>query len=119
MLEAMIANGWRTGFGDEWIRLGATSEHTVDGSFSERTMSIERAYPERMPTYRGQRHRDAGGSRTQWVERVQRAGIQPNCHANGDVAIDMYLTRSSERSGCSRRRDVGPRSPTHAGQRRT
>ena len=37
VLEAMIAGGIMTGFGDEWIRLGATSEHTVDGSFSERT----------------------------------------------------------------------------------
>jgi predicted amidohydrolase YtcJ len=27
-----------------------------------------------------------------WIERVHRAGIQVNCHANGDVAIDMYLT---------------------------
>jgi predicted amidohydrolase YtcJ len=27
-----------------------------------------------------------------WVERVHRAGIQVNCHANGDVAIDSYLT---------------------------
>jgi predicted amidohydrolase YtcJ len=27
-----------------------------------------------------------------WVERVHRAGIQVNCHANGDVAVDMYLT---------------------------
>ena len=27
-----------------------------------------------------------------WVERVHRAGIQVNCHANGDVAIDMVLT---------------------------
>jgi predicted amidohydrolase YtcJ len=26
------------------------------------------------------------------VERVHRAGIQINCHANGDVAIDMMLT---------------------------
>jgi predicted amidohydrolase YtcJ len=27
-----------------------------------------------------------------WVEKVHRTGIQINCHANGDVAIDMYLT---------------------------
>jgi predicted amidohydrolase YtcJ len=27
-----------------------------------------------------------------WVERVHRAGIQVNCHANGDVTIDMVLT---------------------------
>jgi predicted amidohydrolase YtcJ len=27
-----------------------------------------------------------------WVERMPRAGVQVNCHANGDVAIDTYLT---------------------------
>src|SRR6202042_2409163 len=37
VLEAMIRNGIATGFGDEWIRLGATYEHNCDGSFSERT----------------------------------------------------------------------------------
>jgi predicted amidohydrolase YtcJ len=31
-----------------------------------------------------------------WIERVHRAGIQVNCHANGDVAIDMFL-RAVER----------------------
>ena len=45
VLESMIAAGIATGFGDEWIRLGATSEHTVDGSFSERTMALSVAYP--------------------------------------------------------------------------
>ena len=35
-LDAMIANGIQWGFGDEWIRFGATGEHTVDGSYSER-----------------------------------------------------------------------------------
>lgn len=96
MIDAMIANGWRTGFGDEWIRLGATSEHMVDGSFSERTMSIRAGYPGRKPPYHGnvtttQEDLDA------WVERVWRAGIQPNCHTNGDIAIDMYL-KSLERA---------------------
>ena len=101
MVDAMIANGWRTGFGDEWIRLGATSEHTVDGSFSERTMSIRAGYPSRHPPITGILRRSRRTS-THWVERVWRAGIQPNCHANGDIAIDMYLTRSSARSGYSR-----------------
>jgi predicted amidohydrolase YtcJ len=45
VLEAMIDGGIMTGFGDEWIRLGATSEHTVDGSFSERTMALSTPYP--------------------------------------------------------------------------
>jgi len=87
-LDSMIAAGIQSGFGDEWIRFGATSEHTIDGSFSERTMALSVNYPG--TTYKGnitttQSDLDA------WVEKVHRAGIQANCHANGDVAIDMYL----------------------------
>ncbi len=96
MIDAMIANGWRTGFGDEWIRLGATSEHMVDGSFSERTMSIRAGYPGRKPPYHGN-VTTTQGDLDAWVERVWRAGIQPNCHTNGDIAIDMYL-KSLERA---------------------
>ena len=111
MIDAMIANGWQTGFGDEWIRLGATAEHIVDGSFSERTMSIRAGYPNR-PDYHGnvtikQADLDA------WVERVWRAGIQPNCHVNGDVAIDMYLTSVERAQKLFPRRDVRPKL-THA-----
>lgn len=89
-LETMIATGVRTGFGDEWVRIGATQEHTVDGSFSERTMSLSTGYPPPRSAYKGnvtvtQPELDA------WVERVHRAHIQINCHANGDVAIDMML----------------------------
>jgi predicted amidohydrolase YtcJ len=88
-LDAMIAAGIQSGFGDEWIRFGATSEHTVDGSFSERTMALRANYPG--TNYKG------NVTTTQedlnvWVEKVHRAGIQINCHANGEVAIDMYLT---------------------------
>jgi predicted amidohydrolase YtcJ len=87
----MIAKGIATGFGDEWIRFGATSEHTCDGSFSERTMALSVPYPGVEPAYQGNlifKQDDLDG----WVERVHRAGIQVNCHANGDVAIDMVLT---------------------------
>ncbi|MGV3709033.1 MAG: amidohydrolase [Gemmatimonas sp.] len=89
MLESMISNGIRTGFGDEWIRFGATSEHTVDGSFSERTMAMSTAYEG--TSYKGN-ITESQETLDAWVERVHRAGIQVNCHANGDVAIDMYLT---------------------------
>ena len=89
VLDAMIANGIRTGFGDDWIRFGATSEHTVDGSFSERTMAM--SVPYAGTTYKGN-ITEAQPELDAWVERVHRAGIQVNCHANGDVAIDMYLT---------------------------
>lgn len=99
-LDAMIAAGIQSGFGDEWIRFGATSEHTVDGSFSERTMALSVKYPG--TDYRGNittTQEDLNA----WVEKVHRAGIQTNCHANGDIAIDMYLT------ACERAQKLFPR----------
>lgn len=112
MVQAMIANGWRTGFGDDWIRLGATSEHTVDGSFSERTMSIRAGYPNRTPPYHGN-VTATQADLDSWVERVWRAGIQPNCHANGDIAIDMYLSSLERAQRLFPRPDVRPKI-THA-----
>jgi predicted amidohydrolase YtcJ len=91
VLDAMIETGLMTGLGDEWIRFGATSEHTVDGSFSERTMALSVPYPNMPSEYTGN-VTETQDDLNAWVERVHRAGIQPNCHANGDVAIDMYLT---------------------------
>ena len=91
VLDAMIAAGIQTGFGDEWIKFGATSEHMVDGSFSERTMALSVPYPGVTPPYKGN-VTETQDTLNEWVERVHRAGIQVNCHANGDVAIDMYLT---------------------------
>lgn len=105
-LEMMIASGIRSGFGDDWIRFGATAEHTVDGSFSERTMALSTPYAG--TTYKGnitttQEALDA------WVERVHRAGIQVNCHANGDVAIDMYLTALERAQQKAPRLDARPK----------
>ena len=91
VLDSMIASGIRTGFGDEWIKFGATSEHTVDGSFSERTMALSTPYPGDKSGYKGN-VTDTQDELNAWIEKVHRAGIQVNCHANGDVAIDMFLT---------------------------
>src|SRR5262245_60502167 len=77
MLEHMIASGIETGLGDEWIKFGATSEHTLDGSFSERTMALSFAYPGRSG-YKGN-VTEAQEACNAWVERVHRAGIQVNC----------------------------------------
>jgi predicted amidohydrolase YtcJ len=90
-LEAMITGGMTTGLGDEWIKLGATFEHTVDGSFSERTMALSIPYPGSTSGYRGNLT-ESQQDLNAWCERVHRAGIQLNCHANGDVAIDHVLT---------------------------
>ncbi|HVT41277.1 MAG TPA: amidohydrolase [Gemmatimonadaceae bacterium] len=108
VLDSMIAGGIMTGFGDEWIRLGATSEHTVDGSFSERTMALSVPYPGVQPPYKGN-ITESQDDLNAWVERVHRAGIQVNCHANGDVAIDMYLTALERAQQLFPRADARPK----------
>jgi len=90
-LEAMIAAGISTGLGDEWLRFGATCEHTADGSFSERTMAMSVPFPGSTTGYKGN-VTESQEVLNAWCERVHRAGIQMNCHANGDVAIDHVLT---------------------------
>jgi predicted amidohydrolase YtcJ len=107
-LEAMITNGICTGFGDEWIRFGATSEHTADGSFSERTMALSQPYAGTNPPYSGN-ITETQEDLNSWAERVQRADIQPNCHANGDVAINMVLTAYERAQQVAPRPDVRPK----------
>jgi predicted amidohydrolase YtcJ len=107
-LDSMISSGIRSGFGDEWIRLGATSEHTVDGSFSERTMALSIPYPGIQPPYKGN-VTETQDTLNAWVERVHRAGIQVNCHANGDVAIEMYLTAFERAQSLFPRADARPK----------
>ena len=108
VLDSMIAGGIMSGFGDEWIRLGATSEHTVDGSFSERTMALSTPYPGVTPPYKGN-ITETQDDLNQWIERVHRAGIQVNCHANGDVAIDMVLTAVERAQRLFPRADARPK----------
>ena len=91
LLEAMIKNGLESGFGDEWIRLGASAEHMVDGSLSERTMAMRQSYIGMPASYHGNLT-ETPQDLNAWCERVHRAHIQLNCHANGDIAIDRTLT---------------------------
>lgn len=108
VLDSMISGGIMTGFGDEWIKLGATSEHTVDGSFSERTMALSTPYPGVDPPYKGN-VTETQDELNAWVEKVHRAGIQVNCHANGDVAIDMVLTAFERAQRLMPRPDARPK----------
>ena len=108
VLEAMIQSGIMTGFGDDWIRFGGTAEHIVDGSFSERTMAISRPYAGVSPPYQGNLTESADVLNA-WVERVHRAGIRVNCHANGDVAIDRVLTAYERAQKMFPRPDARPK----------
>lgn len=107
-LDDLIEAGMQSGFGDEWIRIGATDEHTIDGSFSERTMALSVPYPGVTPPYRGNIMMSQQDLNV-WVERVHRAGIQVNCHANGDVAIDMFLTAVDRAQKLDPRADARPK----------
>jgi len=81
--------GIRTGFGDEWLRIGAV-KYYADGSASERTMRMSTPYVGRPDDY---------GILTMSQEEIHeavdgahRSGWQIGIHANGDVTIDMVLT---------------------------
>src|SRR5215471_7830976 len=108
VLESMITSGIETFLGDESIRFGATSEHTVDGSFSERTMALSIPYPGMNSSYKGN-ITTTQDDLNAWIERVHRAGIQVNCHANGDVAIDMMLTAVERAQRLFPRPDARPK----------
>ncbi|HEX4193788.1 MAG TPA: amidohydrolase family protein, partial [Stellaceae bacterium] len=90
ILDNMIKTGIETGLGDDWIKFGATFEHNIDGSFSERTMALSTPYAGTNPPYYGN-VAETQDQLNAWVEKVHRAGIQVNCHANGDVAIEHML----------------------------
>jgi predicted amidohydrolase YtcJ len=108
ILENMIKSGIETGLGDEWIKFGATFEHNVDGSFSERTMALSTPYAGTNPPYYGN-VAETQDQLNDWVERVHRAGIQVNCHANGDVAIDHMLTAVERAQKLFPRQDARPK----------
>ena len=87
-LDKMIAAGVHTGFGDEWVRVGAVKLF-ADGSISERTALLSEPYAG-LGDYRG----ISRASREVLYEQARKAylaGWQVGTHANGDVAIDAIL----------------------------
>lgn len=87
-IDRMMAAGIHTGFGDEWVRIGAVKQF-ADGSISERTAWLSQPYIG-IPNYHGLQVT----SRDQLYENARKAhaaGWQLATHANGDLAIDMVL----------------------------
>jgi len=87
--QGLRASGMRTGFGNEFLRLGS-AKFLADGSVSERTMRMSTPFVGRPTDYgiltMSQQEIDDA------VEEAHRAGFQIGIHANGDVAIDMVLS---------------------------
>ena len=87
-LDKMIAAGVRTGFGNEWVRVGAMKTG-CDGSISERTARLSEPYIGRPDDYG-----ILTATKAQLYARCLKAhqnGWQIGVHANGDVAIEMTL----------------------------
>jgi predicted amidohydrolase YtcJ len=88
-LDRMIAAGIKTGFGDEWVRVGAVKQF-ADGSISERTARLSQPYLGLADYYgllttpKEELYENA--------RKAHAAGWQLATHANGDVAIDEILT---------------------------
>lgn len=87
-IDKMIAAGVRTGFGDEWVRVGGM-KMTCDGSISERTARLSEPYIGR-PDDHGIIVTDEEQLYTTAIK-AHKAGWQIGIHGNGDVAIEKIL----------------------------
>ena len=87
-MDRMLAAGIRTGFGNEWVRIGGM-KMVADGSISERTAWLSQPYVGRPNDFgirvmTEQELYDNG-------RKAHEADWQIGTHANGDRAIDMVL----------------------------
>jgi predicted amidohydrolase YtcJ len=87
-VDKMIQAGVATGFGDEWVRVGAQKQ-TCDGSISERTARLSQSYLDR-PGYRGIVVTEEA-ELYEHARKAHAAGWQNAIHANGDAGIDIAL----------------------------
>lgn len=85
-IDTMIAAGVRTGFGDDWVRVGGLKQ-TCDGSISERTARLSEPYVGRPDDF-GIIVMDADELYAN-ARKAHAAGWQLGTHANGDVGIAM------------------------------
>jgi predicted amidohydrolase YtcJ len=87
-LDQMKAAGVRTGFGDEWVRIGGI-KLVCDGSISERTARLSQPYVGRPNDYgilvSSEDELYAA------AREAHEAGWQIGTHSNGDAAIDIML----------------------------
>jgi len=92
-LEVGLDLGIRTGFGDDWLRIGAMKIFT-DGSLVGRTAAMHDAY-EGTPGDRGYLQADATDLAATMIA-AHRSGWQVAAHAIGDRAIDLVLGAYAE-----------------------
>jgi predicted amidohydrolase YtcJ len=106
LFETFKAAGLRTGFGDDWLRLGGLKLY-ADGSASERTMRMSQPYVGRPNDY-GILVTTQDKLNEKILDAHQHQ-FQIGVHANGDVAIDMVLNAYELMQRLHPRSDARPR----------
>jgi predicted amidohydrolase YtcJ len=89
-LDRFLAAGVHTGFGDEWLRIGAVKQYS-DGSISERTAWLSQPYIGIPNSYKGLQLSSVE-ELYETGRKAHAAGWQLATHANGDLAIDRILS---------------------------
>jgi predicted amidohydrolase YtcJ len=87
-IDKMIASGVRTGFGNEWVRVGGMKQ-IADGAISGRTARLSQPYigsPNDYGTFSATEEELYESGRKAYA-----AGWQLGTHANGDAAIERIL----------------------------
>ena len=87
-IDRMLAAGIRTGFGDEWVRVGGM-KMVADGSISERTAWLSQPYVGRPNDFGIQVMTEQ--ELYENGRKAHEADWQIGVHANGDRAIDLVL----------------------------
>jgi predicted amidohydrolase YtcJ len=102
-LEPMIAIGVRTGFGDNWIKLGAL-KISLDGTLGSRTAAMLEPYSDDPGNYGV--FRISQEELDPIVERAHRHNIQVALHAIGDAACKMALDSIERAMNLDNRSDL-------------
>lgn len=87
-LEELVAQGWRTGYGDEWFRIGAIKLF-ADGSIGGRTALLSEPYADDPSTTGLAVH--TPDEMTEWVKRARQAGCTVAIHAIGDGGAERVI----------------------------
>jgi predicted amidohydrolase YtcJ len=101
-LDDLVSLGIRTGFGDEWVRIGP-AKLFADGSIGGRTARMHAPY-EGQPDNYGLWMLPPEELKAK-VRRAHDAGFQVGIHAIGDAAIDLVLDAYAEAQAATPRPD--------------
>jgi predicted amidohydrolase YtcJ len=102
-LDDLVSLGIRTGFGDEWVRIGPAKLFS-DGSIGGRTAMMHAPY-EGQPDNHGLWMMPPEELKAK-VRRAHDAGFQVGIHAIGDAAIDLVLDAYEEAQRANPRPDA-------------